>query len=370
MSQYFSINLNSLPLDIALEVDLYVNSSVNNKAHFIKIFPQNETLSKDFFNHLKEKYSIVYVEEKQRLTFLKMLQKSSMIEVQEQAQVLKDSAAKYLKDIFESNGEIKTVLDAISGCSDVVTSLVGLIKNHSIDRLKQLIGQLSFHDFYTFDHSINVCMYSIGFYRHFYPQATNEKIIIMGIGALLHDLGKLQIPTAIINKPDQLTDIEFKKIKTHPQLGKEMIEGILEHLPPFVDWTIVIKIMMQHHEHYDGSGYPYGLNGDQVHHMSKVCMLADIFDALTTKRSYNTVMSTDKAVQIMMGMEGKKIDPTFLVKFLSYLNIQKVKYPNPPKLDEKFDPSIPYKEVNVIEKNFREKEIIVKVVKNKNDNAA
>ncbi len=124
---------------------------------------------------------------------------------------------------------------------------------------------------------------------------------------------------------------------------------ILKDLPPQVDWQMVIKIVNQHHENFDGTGYPNKISGDEIHHMAKICTFADILDALTTKRAYNEVVSVEKAIEIIAGLEGKKIDPEMFKKFLDFMNVGKKYFKKEFKLNEKFDPSVPFKTLDLEE---------------------
>lgn len=360
--QFFSINLDSLPSNQKLDFDLYVNSSLNNKLHFVRVFPKDDLLDATFITYLKNKYPRIYVHEAQRDSYLKIL--NATLENREIAkvQVLKDTAVKHMKKIFEMKSE-EELISGISGCYEVTLSMVEHFATKNLDQIKKMIGDLSFHDFYTFDHSINVSMYSISMYRFFYPNAPTKNVVNMGLGALLHDIGKIKVPTDIINKPSELTEIEFNKIKSHPVLGKQMMLDIMKDLPAQVDWSIIIKIINQHHENFDGTGYPNKISGDEIHHMAKICTFADILDALTTKRSYNQVVSVEKAIEIIAGLEGKKIDPEMFKKFLEFMNVGKKYFKKETKLSDKFDPSVPFKTLDLEENKNVKKDEPLKMVK-------
>ncbi|MBC8515612.1 response regulator [bacterium] len=119
-------------------------------------------------------------------------------------------------------------------------------------------------------------------------------------GALLHDLGKIAVPDDVLNKPGKLDKEEWDHILRHPEVGASILKG-LKSLASVVD------IVLHHHEKLDGSGYPDGLKGDEITIESRIMAIADIYDALTTKRSYKEGMSKETALRILQeeGQEGK-----------------------------------------------------------------
>jgi putative nucleotidyltransferase with HDIG domain len=147
------------------------------------------------------------------------------------------------------------------------------------------------HDYYTYTHSVNVCAYCVALGQTLgYDEETLNNF---GLGALLHDLGKSAIDPSIINKPGRLTSEEFELIKTHPVRGVEIVES-LQGIPP-----ASIEVVRQHHEKLDGSGYPDGRKGNDIHPWAKVALLVDVFDALTTNRPYRDAMNTFNAFELI-----------------------------------------------------------------------
>jgi putative nucleotidyltransferase with HDIG domain len=119
--------------------------------------------------------------------------------------------------------------------------------------------------------------------------------------ALLHDIGKLGISNAILDKPDRLTDDEFEKIKMHPIFSAE----ILGKVDAFSD---MVHVAGGHHERLDGKGYPNGLKGEEIDLDTRIVTVADIFDALTADRPYREAMPTSKAMSILDEMTGAAVD--------------------------------------------------------------
>lgn len=144
------------------------------------------------------------------------------------------------------------------------------------------------YDDYTFNHSVGVCILSVmtGIVLGYNHLQLKE----LGIGAILHDVGKIKIEKAILNKPGKLTEEEYEKIKCHAEHGFEILRryhGIS---------TLSAHIAFQHHERWNGEGYPRSLAGKQIHEYSRIVAVADVFDALTTERPYS------KAVPVLEAM--------------------------------------------------------------------
>ena len=128
------------------------------------------------------------------------------------------------------------------------------------------------------------------------------------IGALLHDVGKLIIPADVLNKPTKLNDDEWALVRRHPEAGVELLAGI--EFP----WD-VRPLIESHHERWDGRGYPHGLAGDAIPLTARILCLADVFDALTSQRSYKQSMSSTDALEIMRRDVGRAFDPALFEVF-------------------------------------------------------
>lgn len=148
-------------------------------------------------------------------------------------------------------------------------------------------------DDYTFGHCVNVCVLSLltgitlGYEK--------EKLLRLGMGAILHDLGKVDVPFEILNKPGKLTAEEFAVIKRHPGEGYKRVLKM-----PGVS-AASAQVVYQHHERYDGSGYPRGLRGKEVHEFAYICGVADVFDALTADRVYRRACPVHEAYEMVAG---------------------------------------------------------------------
>ncbi len=140
-----------------------------------------------------------------------------------------------------------------------------------------------------------------------------ERSRAVRIAGLLHDLGKITIPTEILSKPGRLTDMEFAIIKTHPKAGYEILKNI--EFP----WPIA-EIVVQHHERMDGSGYPSGLKGDESALESRILAVADVVEAMSSHRPYRPALGIDKALKEIAGNRGLLYDASVVDACISLFN--------------------------------------------------
>lgn len=187
---------------------------------------------------------------------------------------------------------------------DVIANAV-----HNSDALIALT-KLRIHDAYTFTHGVNVAVLAVAFGTALglAPVGLKE----LGLAGLFHDLGKTGVPDAILNKPGKLTPEEFERIKEHPTYGCRLLagRGLADN---------VLRGVGEHHEKYDGSGYPKGLAGAAVHPFGRILGVADVFDALTSRRSYKEAMLPTRALGVLYGMRGKDFPSNLIERFIKFL---------------------------------------------------
>jgi HD-GYP domain-containing protein (c-di-GMP phosphodiesterase class II) len=194
---------------------------------------------------------------------------------------------------------------------------VGQIKIMIREMVDQILGEsgmvyniidIRTHDNYTFAHSVNVCVISLligsamGYNRN--------DLELLGIGALLHDIGKIFVDSKILNKPSKLDPQEYEVIKKHSRNGYDLLKKKvnISFLPAHVAF--------QHHEREDGSGYPRGLPGKRIHRFAKIVAVADVFDAMTSHRVYSEAVPTHRAMLEINSLAGYKFDQTVVNNFL------------------------------------------------------
>ncbi|MCR5122070.1 MAG: response regulator [Ruminococcus sp.] len=172
----------------------------------------------------------------------------------------------------------------------------------SLHLVQTLAETIDAKDSYTNGHSVRVAEYSREIAKRFgYDRKRQDEIYMMG---LLHDVGKIGVPDTVINKPGKLTEEEFESIKIHPELGSHILEKIIE-MPK-------LKIGAHwHHEHYDGTGYPDGLAGEDIPEEARIIAVADAYDAMTSHRSYREVLAQETVRKEVENGKGTQFDPVF-----------------------------------------------------------
>lgn len=150
-----------------------------------------------------------------------------------------------------------------------------------------------------------------------YPELLSEHYMRdMIVAAPLHDIGKIHIPDAVLNKPGRLTEEEFTIMKTHTTAGEKLLERAREELGEYGYLNTAVEMAAYHHEWWNGKGYPYGISGEEIPLCARIMAVADVFDALTSKRCYKDAMPLEKAYAIIREESGTHFDPAIAEAFL------------------------------------------------------
>ena len=165
--------------------------------------------------------------------------------------------------------------------------------------LSELLVQIVEYDLELFIHSLNVTVYSLGIAHKI--QLNNNAMFAIALSGLIHDIGKLSVPTEVLYKPGKLTAEEFEVMKKHSEIGFRTLAKT-----PLPSYMTVATL--QHHERLDGTGYPNRLTSEQIHPFAKLIAVADVFDALTQERCYKKAMTPEKALNIILEDSGTKFD--------------------------------------------------------------
>lgn len=165
--------------------------------------------------------------------------------------------------------------------------------------IKMLLKVIDAKDNYTLAHSYRVCDYSLRLGKSI--GLSSEDLSILKFGALLHDIGKIEISGRILKKKGKLTEDEYEYIKLHTMLGDAIILG-KDHLELYRD------IVLHHHERIDGQGYPYGLKGEKIPLLARIVAIADSFDAMTSDRPYNQRKTIVEALEELERCSGTQFD--------------------------------------------------------------
>lgn len=194
---------------------------------------------------------------------------------------------------------------------DAVGRMVDSVLNNQ-DALTSLARLKSFDD-YTFAHSVNVCILSLTLGRH---MGLNEaELHDLGVGAVLHDIGKMLVPEPILKKPGPLTDPELTVMKRHTMLGAELLYNTKE----ITDFSR--SVALHHHERFDGSGYQDFLSGGSIHLFARIAAVADVYDAMTSNRVYQKGMRPEAALKKMYTLRGIHFDPELVDRLIKCLGI-------------------------------------------------
>jgi len=269
-----------------------VNQEVREKIHEHSI----ETL---YVRKREKKDYDLYIER-----FIASFLRDPDIDTPVKARAAYDSIKTVAEDLFEN-----PKADIIRRYKKMIYELMDFILADNSAFL-HLIGLTSF-DFTTYDHCINVGILGIGLTKVLLNDSPDHNLAEIAAGFFLHDIGKITIPVTVLNKKSTLLPGDWKLIKSHPEEGCAILEscGMLTEEAEI--------IVMQHHERHDGTGYPRGLRGDQIHLYAKICAIADVFDALTSYRPFRAEFTTFEALKIMKLQMQKEFDPDFFAHFVN-----------------------------------------------------
>jgi len=249
----------------------------------------------------------VYVLESQRDSGSESGEKNQVVIASMKLNKAYNKALDRFKSVYQNVGmsneiEIQKVQEAISPMLQEIIS-----HQNILGRLRQI----DIEDAYTYKHSVDVCMLSvmIGKWLNLTPEMLNH----LAVSALLHDIGKSKIPLEILNKPGKLTAEEFELVKKHTIFGYEMIKNSTEI--PEIAYGI-----LQHHERMDGTGYPYGLKGEDIHLFGRIIAVADIFDTMTSERVYKKKESPFKTAELLGDNRFGELDPYICSVFLDNIS--------------------------------------------------
>lgn len=194
-------------------------------------------------------------------------------------------------------------INSISKLADDIVDEIASQKNILIN-----LVDIKSMDNYTYEHSISVTVLSIilGMELKYDKMRLTE----LAVGALLHDIGKIFVPKELLVKQGKLTNDEFKIIREHTTKGHDYLKN-----DSYIS-IVSSNIALQHHEKYDGTGYPNGIKGEKIHDYARIAAIADVYDALTSDRPYRRAASPNEAVELIMGSAGRHFDYKMVQAFI------------------------------------------------------
>ena len=239
---------------------------------------------------------------------LQSIAKNSDIPTEQKARLIYEKASESMDLMFKNPESLENVKNA----QPIVNNFIDIILR---DRCAvESLMKITAHDYYTHTHSINVSIYTLSLGS--FLGIDGKDLEVLGMAAILHDLGKSKIDYEIINKNGKLTDEEFAQMKHHPTFGHELALKL-----NLIDERILTAIR-HHHEKIEGGGYPDNLKGDKISQFARIIGVCDVFDALSTKRSYKDPMSSFESLSLMKQQMVGHLDMNMVDAFIRMLNKQ------------------------------------------------
>ncbi|MBN1293809.1 MAG: HD domain-containing protein [Candidatus Latescibacteria bacterium] len=320
INSFLPVSLNSFRIDTIGSFDIFIKSHKNKKEFMILYHSGGDRFTGEVRNKLiANKIEQVYI----RATDKELYH-----------QYIEENLQDYLKDPHIPTG--KKAEFAHLSISNIAQSLFDNPQASTISRYKKTISttmdfvldeeealknmiRLTSYDFTTYTHSVNVGIFAIGLAKVLFVDDPEHNMKEIASGFFLHDIGKCDIPLSILTKPGPLTENEWSIMKNHPQKGYEILMKFNKLTPE------AKVIVLEHHERQSGNGYPKGISGDKIHIYSKVCCIADVFDALTAKRPYKRAHSCFEALKVMKEEMFQEFDPYFFNQFVILFSNQAIK---------------------------------------------
>ncbi len=313
MSEYTAITKNALVENTKLAFDLFLRNDVNGQARYILFCRADEQFSSKRQEELLSKNAQrLYISKKDTDKYLKYQEenlknivddknKSSLEKSGALYQVATNITEELLKDP-------RTGTHIVRASTWINNTVNHVLKN---ENTFSSLFEVTSHDYRTYTHSINMSVIGLLFGK--YLSLNPHELDCLGTGMLLHDIGKVVVPTEIINKNGNLTKEEFSKIRKHPKAGMKLLEDRKS-----VD-GLSLKIVLQHHENHDGTGYPYGIGGSDIHLFGSISRIIDVYDAMTSNRSYAVAKRPFAALAEMKAEMPGCFNEELLKEFVCFL---------------------------------------------------
>lgn len=295
--KYIRVRINSIPAGQPVPFDLFVQIGEKHIHYLRKGDSITAAKLQSFDQKAPESFYVLSNEIQMYKEFIHDQIYGDVLLPEQKALVLRESSMALVEELFES----PDIERALNESKQIIDSFIDFMGTDPA-AMAHLVG-LSSHDFYTYNHSLDVSVYCLGIGQA--AGYSGDDLHELGIGGLFHDIGKRNVPIEIITKKGGLDDSEWAQMQKHPQYGLILLEeqGVTE---------AVKACCFEHHESFLGNGYPQGLSGPEIHHMARITAIADTYDAMTTKRSYNTPMRPTDAVEMIRTKLANRYDPDLL----------------------------------------------------------
>jgi len=311
--EYIPVILNAIRVDTIVGCDLYLQNHINKEIRYVLYCSGTNVVKSDKIEDLQNhQVKNLFVRKEDKKIYLKYVESNlkhiindGRVDIKEKAYIVYDVAKNIMEDVFEDPRSGEQVERSKTWVSNTINFII-----RSKGSFSGMMGIISY-DYYTYTHSVNVSVLGLLFAK--YLGIYGGEMHVFGTGLLLHDVGKTQIDPAIINKKERLNDEEFARIKMHVELGADILKQT-----GGVDSASFFPIM-QHHEKHNGKGYPNGLKGDAIHKYGKIAGIIDVYDALTTQRSYSDARKPFAALKIMNEEMKGSFDEKYFKDFILFL---------------------------------------------------
>jgi len=318
MSDYLPINTCSLRSNTTVGCDLYLLVETKSESRYV-LYSRGDAVFEDNKRGMLwgKNISTLFIQKDDQEKYYEYLEnnfKEIITDVRippdERTKIVHSAATNLLKDLFNDprTGNINRI-------KTFAHNMVDYILREG--RAARSLLKIAIHEYHTYTHSVNVAAVGTLFAKELGFGDEDLKHFCAGI--LLHDVGKTRISTDILNKKGKLTKEEFARVKKHPEMGVEILKETGN------GFTVEYMITLQHHENYDGTGYPHGLKKDEILRCGKIARIIDVYDALTTIRPYAKAMRPFAALVEMKDNMLNCFDKELLVRFIRFFG------PNDPR---------------------------------------
>jgi len=300
VNKYFLIDKSIVKDNDTFIFDIYGKNSFEDE--LIQVYEKAQTLTEKLSKTILS-YKYLYVENTHRDIYDEYYKNSKhQTIIPKNTQKFYEDIALKIDKLFENPERIEN----LEQTKEIVSNMVSIVLEESFT-ISSFISILEY-EYYNHTHSLNVCVYSLCLGKQL--NLTKPSLEELGISAILHDIGKTKIDQSIINKDGKLNEVEFKEVMKHPFYGTLLAKKL------GINNIKILEGIKYHHEKMDGTGYPDGLFETQIPLYAKIIGTCDIFDALTTKKTYQDSVSTFDTLIMMKKEMSKQLDSKIINAFI------------------------------------------------------
>lgn len=260
-----------------------------------------EGVDQDFYIHEEDLFTYY----KYATRSLKALVTNPNIPLKKKTEKIYEVSKGVMREFFENNASEK-ILKTSEKVMEIMEDCMA-----NMEKGFHGIAEITSKDYYTYTHSVNVGLYCMAFGVKSGMSKNDTRLL--SLGGMFHDVGKSKIDHDLINKNGKLSDDEFEKMKYHVIAGEEILTGMKCYN------NNVVRMAAEHHEKFKGGGYPRGIEGEEINRYARICKIMDVYDALTTRRSYKKALSPFDTLTIMKKQMVNDFDPKLLNSFISLI---------------------------------------------------